>query len=298
MSLWSNKKFGPMLLDEKKEPFNSEDYLFELKFDGIRALIFATPSKVIIQNRHKQDISYLYPELQEIKKIVKCNTIFDGEIVVFQNGYPSFSKLQERAHLKDKKKILNQCEVNPVVFVCFDILYKEKDLIDLTLSDRKKILDKYEGNDVFIKNKSINKEGIKLFKEVKKLNLEGIVAKLKLSKYEINTRVDYWIKIKNWQEERFFIGGFEDKSKGNVVSLYLGEKRKGVLYFVGKVSMGKKHNLYAKLKKAKPIKKTPFINFDNGILYIRPRYKCKIDYMERTKSNHLRQPIFIEESDQ
>lgn len=295
MSLWTNRNFGPMLLDEQKKPFNSKDYMFELKFDGIRALVFATPKSVIIQNRHKQDISYIYPELQDIKNIVKGNTIFDGEICVFEDGYPSFSKLQERAHLKTQEKIKVQCSENPVVFVCFDILYKGKDLIDLSLLERKEYLSEFGENDVFIRNKSVDEKGVSYFERVKKLGLEGIVAKLKSSKYEINKRVDYWIKIKNWKNGIFYVGGYEDKGKGNVISLYLGEVRDSNLYFVGKVSMGKNRGFYDRLKKTKEKKESPFKNFSKGEIYLEPKLKCKIDYMERTKSNHLRQPIFVEE---
>ena len=104
INIWKNRKWVPMLLKEQYEPFDSKDYIYELKFDGNRAVIFASPNKVVIQNRHKQDISYVYPELQKIKNLVTKDTIFDGEIVMFQDGAPSFSKLQERAHLKNKAK--------------------------------------------------------------------------------------------------------------------------------------------------------------------------------------------------
>ena len=100
MSIWNNHDFHPMLLKEINKPFNSKDYLFEIKYDGIRVVIFATPKKVTIQTRNKQDITNIFPELQSIKKLIKENTIFDGEIVSFKDGLPSFSKLQERNHLK------------------------------------------------------------------------------------------------------------------------------------------------------------------------------------------------------
>ena len=78
-SLWNNRDFGPMLLEEIKEPFDSDDYIFEIKFDGFRALIFASPKEVKIQSRNIHDITYLYPELQSIKKMVKENVLpFDG----------------------------------------------------------------------------------------------------------------------------------------------------------------------------------------------------------------------------
>ncbi len=295
MNIWKNKKWVPMLLKEIEKPFDSKDYIFELKFDGIRAVLFVSPNKVIVQTRNKQDISNLFPELQNIKELVKENTIFDGEIVAFQNGLPSFSKLQERSHLKNISKIKNQSIESPIVFVCFDILYKgSKDLTNLSLLERKDILDSYSENDYFIKTKWLNEQGTSYFKEIQKLNLEGIVAKKKDSPYIINTRSNNWLKIKNFKQETFFIGGYTDTNKNASLTLYLGEKRRNKLYFVGKVSMAKKHKLYNQIIKCKINKTSSFYDYKKEINYITPKLTCKVQYIERTKSNHLRQPIFKE----
>ncbi len=296
MNIWNNKEWGPMLLKEIDKPFDSKDYLFEIKFDGIRAIIFASPKKVLIKTRNNVDVTDIYPELQSIKELVKHNTIFDGEIVAFQNNLPSFSKLQERSHLKNKNKIKKLSIEEPICYVCFDILYDNKDLTKLKLVERKKILDKIEENDIFIKTKSINEKGKLLFKEIKKIGLEGIVAKRKDSIYQINTRVDDWIKIKNFKKDIFYIGGFTDNENSPVISLALGELKNKKLYYVGNVSMAKKNPLYQKIKMLKTRKLSTFCDYDKKDLnYINPKYKCSIFYMERTKSNHLRQPIFKKE---
>ena len=280
-----------MLLKEVPKPFDSKEHIFEIKFDGIRAVIFASPKKVIVQTRNKQDVSFLFPELQEIKYLVKTDTIFDGEIVSFQNNLPSFSKLQERNHLKDKDKIKVQSEENPVVFVCFDILYEDKYLGDLTLMERKQILSKFKDNDVFVKNKYIEEKGKELFKYIKNVGLEGIVAKDKNSKYEVNTRSSNWIKIKNIKMDDFVIGGFIN-NKNNTVSLILGEKKNNKLSYVGKVVMSKKKEIYEKLKKYKNTK-SPFIDYnEKDVNYISENIICEIEYLERTKNNHLRHPVF------
>ena len=295
MNIWQNKKWGPMLLEEIERPFNSNDYLFEIKFDGHRTLIFASPHKVIIQSRNLIDVSYLYPELQFLKKLVKKETIFDGEIVYFENGKPNFGKLQERAHLKNVLKIKEASLNSPIVFVCFDILYEGKDLTKEPLLKRKEILNKYPDNDIFMKTKYIEGEGIKLFKEVKKANLEGIIAKRKNSEYLINTRCDNWIKIKNYQVASFLVGGYEDISKNYVVTLYLGEYQNNELHLIGKVNMAKKNPLYSKLQKLKTLKNSPFTEEFPNINYLKPTIMVQVKYIERTKSNNLRQPIFIKE---
>ena len=293
MNLFNDHSWTPMLLDEIKKPFNNPNYLFEVKFDGIRALVFASPKKVSIYNRHAVEITNLYPELQEIKNLVKKNTIFDGEIVLMKNGKPSFLNLQTRAHLKDNKKINYLSVKEPVVFMAFDLLYEGCNLIDKPLIKRKELLSKYQESLVFDKVFYIMNDGIRLYEEVKKLELEGIVAKEINSKYLINTRCDNWLKIKNWIEERFFIGGFIEKDSLPTISLILGEFKEHKLYYVGKVVMAKKRSLYSKLKKQKNIK-NPFIDYSEEANFVKPIYSCVIMYLERTNNNHLRQPIFKE----
>lgn len=292
MNLWTERNWSPMLLHEIAKPFNDENYLFELKLDGERAIIFASQKEVKIQSRNQKDITYLYPELQQIKNLVTSNTIFDGEIVVFENGYPSFKDLQKRFHLKEKSKIRYESEKNPVVFMCFDILYEKKSLINLPLIERKKRLEKYAENDVFLKTKVINKNGIELFKMVKKHGLEGIIAKKKDSIYQINMRVQEWLKIKNKKTENFLIGGYIEKEKNAVISLLLGEKKKNKLVYVGKVSMGKKNELYKKIKEEHQIKKCPFENCEEQATFLNPSLTCEVEFLERTKSGMLRHPIF------
>jgi bifunctional non-homologous end joining protein LigD/DNA ligase-1 len=294
MNLWNSNYFEPMLLSEVSKPFDSEDYIYELKYDGMRCLIFVSSSYFRIMNRHFKDITYLFPELRDIQKNISHKVIFDGEIICVVGGKPSFSKLQERIHLKNKSKINYQSLTNPVVFMAFDIIYDDKNLVDKPLLERKKILEGYEDNNLFVKSFFLEKEGIKLFKNVKKLKLEGIVAKKKDSKYYINTRSDEWVKIKNFREEDFLIGGYLEGKSQYVISLLLGEYRKGKFYYVGNVVLSKKNKLYDEVIKCKRWK-NPFVNYDKGGIYIKPILKIKVSYIERTGGNNLRQPFVSKE---
>lgn len=290
--LWKDRNWTPMLLGEVSEPFDSKDYIFELKFDGTRTIIFVSPDEIKIFNRRKMDITYLYPELDMIRDLVKRKTIFDGEIISMENGAPSFQKLQKRAHLKDKRKISYQAKNNPVLFVCYDLLYDGESLIDIGIEKRKEKLEKFPENDVFIISKYIEENGIKLFNNVKKLNLEGIVAKQKKSVYEINKRSNSWLKIKNLKTDSFYIGGYIEKKEGFVISLIIGEYRDGKFCYVGKVTLGKKTPLYRQIKDEKVIDQSPFFDLNSdGVTYIRPNLKCNVSYMERTRNMHLRQPF-------
>lgn len=296
MNLWISRDFKPMLLKETEKPFNSTDYIFEIKFDGIRALLFVSPSEFQIISRNGIDLTNIYPELSIIKKSVKKKTIIDGEIIAInKKGLPSFSLLQKRNHLKDENRIKKEIITNPVTFIAFDLLYEDKNLTNLSLLERKQRLNKLKENEYFVISKVFYEDGVKLFRQIKKLGLEGIIAKKKDSLYEINKRVDSWVKIKNLKEGTFYIGGYKDRGT-YVISLLLGEYINDEFVFVGNVSISKKKGLYTKLIKSHIEKDSPFVNHkDKMAKYISNKYKCRIEYLERTQNNHLRQPIFKSE---
>lgn len=290
MSLW-NSAWTPMLLKEVTKPFNSKKYIYELKFDGIRAIIHVNKKSLKIVNRHNIEITHLFPELENIKRLVQKDTIFDGEIVSMEEGLPSFLKLQNRLHLKDNQKIRYQSIHNPVIFIAFDILYMNKDLIDISLEKRKYILNKYKDNDYFIKSKWIAENGIELFNYIKKVNLEGIVAKKKDSLYQVNARSEDWLKIKNPQKGTFLIGGYK-KNKNESLSLFLGTPKEDGLKFVGKVMLGRKKGLYNEVLNQRIIKKSPFNDGKENCMciYIKPILECIVTYTEITENGHLRHP--------
>lgn len=289
MSLW-NKDIKPMLLGEVREVFDSKEYLYEVKYDGIRVLVFVSKDKVVIRSRYGIDITGLFPEMMVLCKMVKGNVIFDGEIIMLDNNKVSFSKLQKRIHLKNKKTIEFLSKTNPVIFICFDVIYEGKDLINLSLLKRKEVLSNYKDNDVFIKSTYVIGDGTKLFNAIKKLDMEGIVAKKINSKYLVNERSDNWLKIKNYKSGNFIILGYINKEESHVISLVLGEHLNKKIVYVGKVILGKKRNLADKILKMKKSKAVVKIK-DKDVIYIKPEIKCLIKYLERTENGLLRQPF-------
>lgn len=282
MSLW-NKDVRPMLLGEVEEVFDSKDYLYEVKYDGIRVLVFVSKDKIVIKSRYGIDITGLFPEMSVLCKMVDCNVIFDGEIIMLQNNKVSFSKLQKRIHLKNKKTIEFLSKTNPVVFMCFDVIYEDKDLINLSLLERKKLLSKYEDNEVFIKCTYVSGEGIKLFDAIKKLDMEGIIAKKIDSKYLVNERSNNWLKIKNYKVGEFLVIGYINKDNSYVISLVLGKKVKNKLIYVGKVSLGKKRRLAELIMKKAKVKAYMDVN-SRDVIYIKPDVKCIVKYLEVTEN--------------
>ncbi|NLL02240.1 MAG: hypothetical protein GX265_04395 [Mollicutes bacterium] len=285
-----NDNFMPMLLSKQEKPFNDSHYLFEIKLDGIRALMFGSPKKIIIRNRKKQDITRRYPELSNIKSIFKNKVIFDGEIVLFVNGLPSFEKLKKRILLENINKILKYSKELPIVFVAFDILYEGKDLTTLPLIERKKILEKYPDTDYFIKSEYILGKGKQLFEFVKKHNIEGIVAKRIDSTYQINKRSDDWIKIKNIDDDDFIILGYNEEENNAMASLLFGKKIKNKLTLIGTVTIGKKKPDYQVILNH-PKDNNPSITKE-GYIPIIPTLECTIEFIEKTEHGRLRQPKF------
>ena len=289
MSLW-NKDIRPMLLEETEKVFDNKEYLYEVKYDGIRVLVFVSKDKIVIRSRYGIDITGLFPEMRVLCKMVKGNVIFDGEIIMLDNNKVSFSKLQKRIHLKNKKTIEFLSKTNPVIFICFDVIFEGKDLINLSLLERKDVLSKYKDNDVFIKSTYVIGDGTKLFNAIKKLDMEGIVAKKINSKYLVNERSDNWLKIKNYKRGDFIILGYINKEESHVISLVLGEHLNKKIVYVGKVILGKKRSLADKILKMKKSKAVVKIK-DKDVIYIKPEIKCLIKYLERTENGLLRQPF-------
>lgn len=289
MDIFKDKNFKPMLLKEIDKPFDSSDYLYELKFDGIRALVFVSNKEIRIQSRNKKDITLFFPELLNLKNNLTKNVIFDGEIVIFKDGKPNFKEVSKRLHLKNKVLIEREMVNNPVIFMVFDIIYENKDLRNYPLNIRKKILSKYEDTDYFEKVKCYS-SGKSLFEAVKKLSLEGIVMKNKNSFYLINTRSDAFLKVKNYKLATFFIGGYII-NKNNTITLVLGEKKNTKLKFITKVTTSNKY-----LEKLECYKSNInfFQEFDEKINFVKPKLKCQIKYLEKVNNDYLREVIFKE----
>lgn len=272
-----------MLLEEVNEPFNDKNFLYEIKFDGIRALIYVSKNSFKILSRNGTNLTNKYPELNKIQKLVgNHEIIFDGEIIATEGALPSFSLLQKRNRVKRvSSDIMNDI---PVYFIVFDILYDNVDLTNLSLDKRKKILGQYPDNSVFIKSR-IYSDGLSLFKMVKKIGLEGIVAKKRKSIYLFGKRTSDWVKVKNIHVDNFIVHGYLEKT--NTYSLLLGEYKNNKLKYVGKVSVNKRHEVMNTFKKMKKIN-NQFVNFDEKATYIIPVKTVRIHYLERTKSDMLR----------
>ena len=299
MSLWDSK-IEPMLAKSSK-PFDSKDYLFEVKFDGTRAIVFLDREKrfVRIQNRRGFNITQRYPEFQELWKNIQGRVILDSEIVVFdEQGKPDFYRLQEREHSQRfRAEIL--AKEHPATCIVFDILCSDnQDLVSLPLYQRKEILISRvkEGNNLLI-SKHILEKGRKLFSETRRLGLEGIMAKKLDSPYLAGKRTDFWLKIKAFQTLDCVICGYtkgKGKRKG-LGALILGCYYQGKLISVGKVGTGFDEKFLETILSKLQTKKSPFEKEPEikNARWVKPLLVCEVKFMNLSRDLKLRAPVFL-----
>jgi bifunctional non-homologous end joining protein LigD len=286
-----------MLATPVDKPFDHPDWIFEIKWDGYRTISRIQGSEVSIYSRNNISFNDKFPEIVESLSDLKIDAVLDGEIVVVdKNGKSDFQLLQD--YLKEKKGNL--------VYYVFDILYLDGEiLVDLDLSDRKKIL-----KDLFAPAKPadyirisdyIEEDGKDFFSIAKKNNLEGIIAKKKTGKYLSGKRSRDWLKIKSIVQQEVVIAGYStSKSPGRKISsLITGVFDNEDLIFVGQVGTGFDENeinmILAKLDKIKtsnsPFKKTPAI--EQTPVWVKPEIVAEVKFTEWTRSGLMRQPVYI-----
>lgn len=295
--LFEEKKISPMLLNEVKEPFDDDDYIYELKLDGIRCVAYVEPKSVTLQNKRFKDVTGIYPELTDICKCVKKRVILDGELVVLTDGKPDFYALQKRSLMGDKFRISLAAKNNPVQFVAYDILYFDgKALTDRPLMERKEYLSKAvtEGHNLSL-SRWIEKNGVAFFELAKKESLEGIVAKKKDGLYHIGKRTSEWIKIKVMQDEDLLVLGYQPDEDGKVKDLILGYyDERGVLKCRGKVYFGvskAEQKIIAEFAKKNTVKRPWFDKYKN-VVWLKPQLVGTAHFMHETESGGMRQPVW------
>ena len=294
--LFIDKNIDPMLLYET-EPFDDEDYIFELKLDGIRCIAYIEPKSVVLQNKRHKDVTDIYPELSDMKKCVKKRVILDGELVVLIDGKPNFYALQKRSLMSDEFRIKLAAKNDPVQFVAYDILYLDgKDLTVKPLMERKEMLNKAvtEGHGLSI-SRYIEKNGIAFFELAKQEKLEGIVAKKKDGLYHIGKRTHDWVKIKVMQDEDLFVCGYQPDENGNVKDLILGYyDDNDKLQCRGKVYLGVSESdrkITGEFAKKNTVKRPWFEKYKNAV-WLKPELIGTAHFMNETENGGMRQPVW------
>lgn len=292
MDIFDTKDIEPMLITENKPPFDDEGYIYELKLDGIRCLAYLG-DETELRNKRNKRLSVIYPELSEIHRQVKTRCILDGELIVISGGKPDFYEVQRRSLMTNPVKIELASKKLPVSFTAFDILYRDgRQIADLPLTERKEILfDTVVETPSLALSRHIEQKGTEFFNLAKQQGLEGIVAKLKKSKYYFGKRTKDWIKIKALLDDDFVICGYYFKSD-NLISIILGSYENGKLTYQSHVVMGVSRSDFKIISAVKRTNKSSdFPDFD-GAVWLEPKLVCTVEFMARTPGGGLRQPVF------
>ena len=282
-----------MLISEMVDPFDSTNFIYEIKWDGIRTLSFLD-TKTDMRNKRNKLMVPIFPELESLYKQVKTKCIIDHELLVLKNGIPDFYEVQKRALMSNPFKIKLAADKYPASVIAYDILYyKDKDITMLPLMERKKYLtDVVIENNLISVSRFIENDGIKLYELVKEKGLEGIVAKRKDSLYWQGKRTKDWVKCKIMSTVDCVICGYIPK-ENNMTSLVLGQYDEDVLVYKGHVTLGVSLRILNE-HKYKTIDYPPFGYVPPGnedCVWLAPELVCIVESMPTEKEN-FRQPVF------
>ena len=293
----------PMLaIIGKGTPPASDDWLFEVKWDGVRAIAYIDHGDLRLVSRNGRAIERQYPELSILPHQVKAHTaILDGEIAALDDrGLPSFEMLQRRITVGDPATIAALARNNPVVFFAFDLLYLDgRDLRGTPLIERKRLLKQVLlANDLVRYSDEFAGHGPELLAAAKAQGLEGIVGKRAQSFYE-SRRTSDWVKFKNTESTSFVLCGFTKGERDIFGALVLGIYDRAKLVWAGNVGTG----LDRKMMEAIQAQLAPLVTsksplepnklLPRDITWTRPELVCEVKFSNWTEDGRLRAPVFL-----
>ena len=285
------KSIQPMLATKISQPFNDPGWLYEIKWDGYRIIAHLQKGRVTLHSRSLQNYTAWYSPIAEEIASWKHDIVVDGEIVVLnEQGKPDFDALQ------------NYKSGDNITYYVFDLLwYNGYELLQLPLEDRKAILESVVPESALIKYSNHFDDGVALFEQVKKMELEGIVCKKRDSIYRPGIRTNEWLKIPTVKRQEFVIGGWTESGSGRPFrSLLFGAYENGKLINIGHAGGGYREKnmkeILSMLKKLET-KKNPFANkveTDTKPHWVKPSLVAEFTYATFTRSGKIRKPaIFI-----
>lgn len=294
---FTKRNIQPMLIGREESPFDSKDYIYELKWDGERCIAYLDPEGEA-ELRNKRNVKMLpkVPELKDIWRQSKVKCILDGELMVLKEGKPDFFEIQRRSLTTNKFKIELASNQYPATFIAFDILYYDgKDITSMPLTERKEYLKKaFKESERLALSRHIENNGIAFYQMAEQRELEGIVAKRKDSIYIQGKRTKEWAKIKRMMDEDFIICGYIPKMN-NMVSLVLGKFKDAAIIYQGHVTMGVGRDtvrLLQDLPAGFPPTDTPGGHGNENAIWVQPKYVGVVKYMPRTGSSGRHQSVF------
>ncbi len=284
------------------KPFSSPNWIYEIKWDGVRAIAQIENGKTTLWARSGRDVTAEYPEFKDMAARVRArNAIIDGEIVTLDTeGRSNFHTLQHRLGVQNPSRQLMQSV--PLDYFAFDVMYADGyDLRRAPLVERKNFLQQIlSGNERVHFSEHIAEQGEAMYEAARSKGLEGIVAKLANSTYA-GMRTSSWVKLKIVSELDAVIAGYTE-GRGSrkffgalVLGLYEGKELK----FIGSVGTGfdesKQEKIFDQLtrlqSKTSPFAKIPGLR--ENVDWVEPELVARVKYANWTNDNHLRAPVFL-----
>jgi bifunctional non-homologous end joining protein LigD len=302
----------PMLPAAAAAPFDSLAHVFEVLWDGVRALAFVEQGNVRLQDRWGRDVTQRYPELSSLTgRLRESGMVIDGEIVCLHtDGRPDFATLRHRLAVDDAETARSLAEQSPVTLQAFDLVYRERQAVTgWALRRRKEMLRSLVRSDTTIAvPDSVAKDGVAFFEAVREHGLEGIVAKEADSRYLPGQRSRAWLTVRAQQKRDFIVGGFTYGGRWNprggsrpreaISSLLVGLLREdGQLDFAGEVSGGFQDEMGELVRRldetttaACQFAEEPAL--ERLVFWCRPEVVAAITYAEPAPDGRLRFPVF------
>jgi bifunctional non-homologous end joining protein LigD len=284
------------------KPFSNPDWLFEVKWDGVRGLAYVSDGEVSVRSRTGREIAPEYPEVRDLaNQLDASEAVVDGEIVALdESGRSNFQKLQNRSGVRNPSGTL--LEMIPATYYAFDLLYCDGyDLRKTPLEQRKELLRTILRPNAHIRfsEHEVGK-GKELYEAARQQSLEGIIGKKRDSVYA-GQRTSLWLKFKIVDELDAVVCGWTAPRRSReffgalVLGLYSGPK----LEFIGSVGTGFDHDaqkkIYDQMKKLRqpdsPLSEVPKLKEE--IEWIEPRLVARVKYGNWTDGNRLRAPVFL-----
>lgn len=290
-------RFIPPMLASPGAAFDSPDYLFEVKWDGTRALAFIEATGYRLLNRRRIDMEDRYPEFAFLRDLPQ-GCVLDGEVVVLRGGKPDFSLLQSREQARSSLRIRSLARTVPATYIVFDLLYENyQSVMAEPLRDRRELLRalvKKAANPHLILSEGVEAKGKSFFAQVSKQGLEGMIAKRLGSKYLPGKRTDAWIKVKKQEELLCAIMGFLPSGVDDFQSLILAAHEEDSFRCVGKVGTGFNAAMRRRLNSLlwSRLVPKPWVSCKIRGKWVSPGLFCRVRFMERTSGGELRAPSF------